>query len=132
MVDPIKGCVEINLQNSSFPPTLQCTLHCMGHVQKYITGTLTFLMFKMGGWKHTTDFHKSSLTNRHHTLVKENHHTFANYFCVFWLYIVRVSQPIYTCQPVSTVSLDELYIANVLNSLEMVNHSQLALSSVFR
>ena len=34
-------------------PALQCTVLCMGHAQKCIT-TLTFLIIKLGGWKHTT------------------------------------------------------------------------------
>ena len=38
------------------------------HAQKYITGTQTFPISKLGGWKHTTAFHKSSKTNRHQAL----------------------------------------------------------------
>ena len=63
MVDPIKGCTEVNLHDPSLLPTLQCTLQCKGHAQKCITGTHTFLISKLGGWKHTTAFHKSSKTN---------------------------------------------------------------------
>ena len=37
MVDPIKGCTEINLHDPSLLATLQCTLQCMGHAQKCIT-----------------------------------------------------------------------------------------------
>ena len=37
MVDPIKGCTEINLHDPSLLPTLQSTLQCMGHAQKCIT-----------------------------------------------------------------------------------------------
>ena len=68
MVDPIKCCAEINLSDPSLLPTLQCTLQCMLHAQKCITGTKTFPISKLGGWKHTTAFQKSSETNRHHTL----------------------------------------------------------------
>ena len=56
MVDSIKGCIEVNLQDPSLRPTLQCTLQCMGHEQKCITGTKTFLISELGGWKHTTTF----------------------------------------------------------------------------
>ena len=46
-------------------PTLQCTLQYMGHAQKVHQGTQTFPISKLGGWKHTTAFHKSPKTNRH-------------------------------------------------------------------
>ena len=36
--------------------------------QKCITGTQTFPIFKLSGWKHSTEFHKSFRTNRHQTL----------------------------------------------------------------
>ena len=36
--------------------------------QKCITGTQTFPISKLGGWKHTTAFHKSSEANRHQAL----------------------------------------------------------------
>ena len=49
-------------------PTLQCTLQCMGHAQKCITGNKTFLISKLGSWKHTLAFQKSSETNRYQTL----------------------------------------------------------------
>ena len=49
-------------------PTLQCTLQYMGHEQKSITGTHTFPISKLGGWKHTTALHKSFKTNRHQAL----------------------------------------------------------------
>ena len=68
MVDPIKGCAEISLYDPSLLPPLQCTLQCTRHAQKCITGTQTFPISKLGGWKHTTTFHKSSETNRHQTL----------------------------------------------------------------
>ena len=42
MVDPIKGCPEINLHYPSLLPTLRCTQQCMGHPQNCITGTQTF------------------------------------------------------------------------------------------
>ena len=64
MVDPIKGCSEINLHDPSLLPTLQFTLHWMGH----ITGTQNFPISKLGCWKHTTAFHKSSKSNRLQTL----------------------------------------------------------------
>ena len=68
MVDPIKGCTEVNLHDPSLLPTLQWTLQCMGHAQKCIAGTKTFSISKLSGWKHTTAFHKSSKTNRHQVL----------------------------------------------------------------
>ena len=34
MVDPIKGCTEVDLHDPSLLPTLQCSLQCMGHAQK--------------------------------------------------------------------------------------------------
>ena len=68
MVDPIKGSTEVNLHDPSLLPTLQCTLECMGHAQKRITGTQTFMISKLGGWKLTTAFHKSSKANRHQAL----------------------------------------------------------------
>ena len=42
--------------------------------QKCITGTQTFLTSKLGGWKHTTAFHKLSQTNRHQTLKHRRQH----------------------------------------------------------
>ena len=40
----------------------------MGHAQKCITDTQTLLIIKLGGWKNTMAFHKSSKTNRHQVL----------------------------------------------------------------
>ena len=68
MVDPIKGSAEVNLKDPSLLPTLQCTLQCMRHALKCITGTQTFPISKLGGWKHTTAFHRSSEVNRHQAL----------------------------------------------------------------
>ena len=68
MVDPIKGCAAINLYDRSLLPTLQCTLQCMRHAQKCITGTQTFPISKLGVWKPTTAFHKSSKADRHQAL----------------------------------------------------------------
>ena len=68
MVDPIKRCTGINLHDPSLLPTLQSTLQFMGHACKYITGTQTFPISKLGGWKHTTAFNKSSKTNKHQAL----------------------------------------------------------------
>ena len=67
MIDLIKGCTEIDLHNPDLLPTLQCTL-CIGHTQKSFTGAEFFLIKKLGGWKHITAFHKSSVTNWHQTL----------------------------------------------------------------
>ena len=64
MVGPIKSCTEINLHDPSLLPILQSTLQCMGHTQKCITGTQTFPISKLGGWKDTTPFHKLSKTNQ--------------------------------------------------------------------
>ena len=50
MVDPIKGGAEINMNDPSLLATLQCTLQCMRHAQKCITGTQSFLISKLGGW----------------------------------------------------------------------------------
>ena len=36
--------------------------------EKCITGTQTFPISKLGGWKHSTAFHKSFKTNRHQAL----------------------------------------------------------------
>ena len=47
----IKGCTEINLHDPSLLLTLQCTSQCIGHARKCITGTLTFQISKLGGWK---------------------------------------------------------------------------------
>ena len=49
-------------------PSLLPTLQCVGHAQKCITGTQTFPISKLGGWKHTTAFHKLFKTNRHQVL----------------------------------------------------------------
>ena len=68
MVDPIKGCAEINLNDPTLLPTLQCTLQHMRHAQKCITGTQTFPISKLGDWKHTTAFHKSYEANQHQAL----------------------------------------------------------------
>ena len=50
MVDPIKGCTEINLHDPSLLPTLQCTSKCMGQAQKCITGNHADLSDKKTGW----------------------------------------------------------------------------------
>ena len=68
IVDPIKSCTEVSLHDPSLLPILQCTLQCMGHTQKCITGTQIFPISKLGGWKDTIAFHKSSKTNRHQEL----------------------------------------------------------------
>ena len=68
MVDPIKSSAEIGLHNPGLLPTLQCPLQCVWHTQMRITSTQTFPISKLGGWKHTTVFHKSTETNRHQTL----------------------------------------------------------------
>ena len=60
MIHSIKGCAEVNQHNPCLLPTFQCTLQCMGHTQKCITGTHPFPISKMGGWKHTTH-------NQHHS-----------------------------------------------------------------
>ena len=60
---------------SSLLPTLQCTLQCMRHAQKCITGIQTFPISKLGGWKQTTAFHKSSEVNRHQALKHLGQHT---------------------------------------------------------
>ena len=64
--------LKINAGNSlcdtSLLPTFQCTLQCMGHAQKCMTDTQTFPISKLGGWKHTSMFHKSFKTNRQQTL----------------------------------------------------------------
>ena len=39
VLDPTNGCTETNLHDPIFLPTLKCTLQCMGHSQKCITGT---------------------------------------------------------------------------------------------
>ena len=59
---------QINLHDPSLLPTLQCTLQCMGHARKCITGTPTSPIRKMGGWKHTIAFHKTSNMFRHQAL----------------------------------------------------------------
>ena len=64
MVDPITGFTELNLHD----PSLLSTLQCMGQAQNCITGPQTFPISKLGGWKHTITFHKSSRTNRHQAL----------------------------------------------------------------
>ena len=58
MVDPIKDCTENNLRDPSLLAILQWTLQC-AHAQKRITGTQTFPISKLGGWKHTTAFHQT-------------------------------------------------------------------------
>ena len=68
IVDPIKSCTEVNLHDPRLLPTLQCTLQCMWHTQKCITGAQTFPIRKLGGSKNTNVFHKSSKTNRHQAL----------------------------------------------------------------
>ena len=52
MVDPIKGCSEIELQNSSLLPTPMG--QCMGQKQMCINGTQTFPISNLGGWKHSS------------------------------------------------------------------------------
>ena len=74
MVDPINGFAEINLHDPCLLPSLQCTLQCIRQAQKCITSTLTFPISKLGGWKHTTAFHKSSGANRHQTLKRLRQH----------------------------------------------------------
>ena len=74
MVNPIKGCAEINLHNTNLLPTLQGTFQCMEYLQKCITDTQTFPISKLVAWKHTTVLHKFSETNRHHTLKHLSHY----------------------------------------------------------
>ena len=64
MVDYKKGCAEVNLHNPSLLPTPQWTLPRMEYLQKCVS----FPISKLGGWKHTTAFHKSSKMNRHQML----------------------------------------------------------------
>ena len=80
MVNPIKDRTKINLHDPCLLPTLQCILQCMGHTQKYITGTQTFPTCKLGGWKPTTAFHKTSETNRHQEL---------KHLRQYWCYVNR-------------------------------------------
>ena len=68
MVGPFKGCTEINQNDTSLLPTLQCPLQCMGHTQKCITGTQIFQISKQCCWKHITAFLKSTKTKRHQAL----------------------------------------------------------------
>ena len=68
MVDPIKGCAEINLNDPSLLSTLQCTLPCMRHAQKCITSTQTFPISKLGGRTHTIAFNRTSKRNRQKAL----------------------------------------------------------------
>ena len=68
MVDPIKSSAEVDLHNRGLLSALQCTLQCKWHTQKRITGTQTFPISKLGGWRHTTVLYKSSETNHHQTL----------------------------------------------------------------
>ena len=79
MIDPIKSCTEINLQDPGLLPTLQCTLQCMGHTQKRITGSQTLLISKLGGWKHSAIFHKSSRTNPHQAVILASLQQVGNY-----------------------------------------------------
>ena len=64
-VDPSKCCAGINLYDPSLLPKLQCTLQCIRHTQKCITGTQTFPISKLVDWKNTTAFDKWSAANRH-------------------------------------------------------------------
>ena len=50
MIDPTKGCTDINLRDPNLLPTLQFTLQSMGHAQQYFTGTQNVPMTKLGGW----------------------------------------------------------------------------------
>ena len=63
MVDPINGFAEVNLDDPSLLLTLQYTLQCMRHAQNCITGTQTFPISHLSGWKHTTALIKSSEAN---------------------------------------------------------------------
>ena len=56
--------MKINLYDPSLLPTLLCSSQCMRHTQKCITATQALLISKLGGWKHTTVFHKSSEANQ--------------------------------------------------------------------
>ena len=47
IVDPIKGCTEINLYDPSLLPTLHCNSQCMRHTEKCFTGTQTFPISKL-------------------------------------------------------------------------------------
>ena len=58
MVDPIKGCAGINLYDPSLLPTLQC-ISKVHHRYPDLSDK------QLGGWKHTTAFHKSSEAIRH-------------------------------------------------------------------
>ena len=68
IVDPIKGCTEINLHDPSLLQTLQCTLQCIWDMHKSASQIQTFPISKLCDWKHTTTFHKSSKTNWHQAL----------------------------------------------------------------
>ena len=75
MVDPIKGCTDVNPHDPSLLKTLQYTLQCMGHSQNSIRGTQTFPISKLDRWNHTTASHKSSKTNRNQALKHLGQHS---------------------------------------------------------
>ena len=81
MVDPINGCADINMHGSCLLLTLQYTLLCIGHAQKCITGTQTFPISKLGGWKHTSTSLRS--TNRPRRRDAKPSNTLDN---VYWFY----------------------------------------------
>ena len=65
MADPIKDCTDVNLLNSSLLPISPTHFAVYGPTQKRTTGTKTFPISKLDGWKHITAFHKSSETFEH-------------------------------------------------------------------
>ena len=81
MVDSIKVCTEINLHIPSLLPTLQCILQCMGQQQKCITGTQTFPISKLGGWKHTTAIYKHT-TAIYKLFKPHRHQALKQFWCI--------------------------------------------------
>ena len=65
---------SICMRNHSLQSNLRRTFQCIGHTQKCITGRQIFPISKLGGWKHTTAFHKSFENNRHQTLKRFKNH----------------------------------------------------------
>ena len=63
MVDPVKTRTEIDLNHSSLLPHLQSTLLGVCHTQKGITSAKIFPISELGGWKHTSAFHKTHKMN---------------------------------------------------------------------
>ena len=68
MIDPIKWCTKSICTILDCCPLPNALCSVCDTQKRRTTGTLTFPINKLFGWKRTTELHKSSKTNRHQEL----------------------------------------------------------------